>query len=199
MKEQHISTNPYFLYHWLLESSHQKKKYLSSTKATIYVFILFFPPAWQHPPTQVCNSNDPWILYLAEPETSHRIRAYKRNHTRPISPYLSLAQEATTDAWTHTNRTTNDWDIYWHNATIAVSVASPSIKNSTNIPTEELVHAIPGPKLPSHTDSMTLHTGKWNTTQTILISTQTNEHFKQTKLFPQTQWDSTQARFSTQR
>jgi hypothetical protein len=43
--------------------------------------------------------------------------------------------------------------------TIAVVVESPSTKNGTNIPTEELVHTTPGAKLPSHTDTMTLHTG----------------------------------------
>jgi hypothetical protein len=43
--------------------------------------------------------------------------------------------------------------------TIAVVVESPSIKNGTNIPTEELVHTTPGAKLPAHTDGMTLHTG----------------------------------------
>jgi hypothetical protein len=50
---------------------------------------------------------------------------------------------------------------HWREATIAIVVASQSIKNGTNIPTEKLEHAIPGAKLPSHTDSsMTLHTGK---------------------------------------
>jgi hypothetical protein len=71
---------------------------------------------------------------------------------------------------------------HWRDTTIAVVVASPSIKNGTNIPTEELVHIIPGAKLPSHTDSRTLHTGNMthqtdNTHHTDKRTLQANEIF----------------------
>jgi hypothetical protein len=65
--------------------------------------------------------------------------------------------------------------------TIAVVVVeSPSIKNGTNIPTEELVHSTPGAKLPAHTDGMTLHTGNTmyhtdNTHYTDKLTLQANE------------------------